>query len=209
MMVKIICAFYCILFEKNDELPPKPFQIFLKGGSGIGKNFLITAITTYLTQCLRYLNQSLDQPSVFVTASTGKAATGVNGITLHTAFHLAVKSGLKSHVSDEILHLLRNKYCYLKVLIINEISMTGREIFKHLCLASKVIMQYLSQFDVVSLLVVELVLCYNVSNANIIEVIDIPRGIPNCTGNGNFNFFIGNSVPYAWSFGFFSWTLFH
>ena len=130
-----------------------------------------------MTQFLRYANQNLDQPSVFVTASTGKAATGVNGITLHTAFHLAFKSGLKSCVSDETLHLLRNKYWYLKVLITDEIAMTGREIFKHLDLASIVIMQYPSQFGGVSLLVVELVLCYNVSKTNIIEVIDISKGL--------------------------------
>ena len=47
-----------------------------------------------------------------MTASTGKAATGINGVTLHSAFHLSVKSGLKSHEykkpSDETLHMLRN-----------------------------------------------------------------------------------------------------
>ena len=34
-------ALHCKLDEKNDELPPKPFQIFLSGGAGIGKSFLI------------------------------------------------------------------------------------------------------------------------------------------------------------------------
>ena len=74
---------HCKLAEKNNELPPKPFQIFLSGGAGIGKSFLIKAITKYLKQVLRYPNQNLDQPSVLVTASTGKAATGVNGIKLY------------------------------------------------------------------------------------------------------------------------------
>ena len=41
-------------------------------------------------------NQNLVNPSVPVTASTGKAATNVNGITLHSAFNLPIKSGLKS-----------------------------------------------------------------------------------------------------------------
>ena len=76
---------------------------------------------------MRYLNQNLDQPSILVTASTGKAATGINGITLHSAFHLPLKSGLKSHEykkpSDETFHMLRNKYQYMKVFIIVEISM--------------------------------------------------------------------------------------
>ena len=93
-----------------------------------------------------------------MTAFTEKAATGINGITLHSAFHLPVKSGLKSHKykkpSDETLHMLRNKYQYLKVLIIDEISMIGRETFGHLDLVLKAIMQNSSPFGGVSLLVV-------------------------------------------------------
>ena len=151
-------ALHCKLAEKNNESPPKPFQIFLSGGAGVGKSFLIKAITEYLKRVLRYPNQNLDQPSVLVTASTGKAATGINGITLHSAFHLPVKSGLKSHEykkpSDETLHMLRNKYQYLKVLIIDEISMIGRETFGHLDLVLKAIMQNSSPFGGVSLLVV-------------------------------------------------------
>ena len=129
-------ALHCKLGEKNNELPPKPFHIFLSGGTGSGKSFLIKAITEYLKQVLRYPSQNLDQPSVLVTASTGKTAKGINGITLHSAFHLPVKSGLKSHEykkpNDETLHMLKNKYQYLKVLIIDKISMIGRETFGHL-----------------------------------------------------------------------------
>ena len=41
-------ALHCKLAEENNKLPPKPFQIFLSGGTGIGKSFLIKAITEYL-----------------------------------------------------------------------------------------------------------------------------------------------------------------
>ena len=50
--------------------------------------------------------------------------------------------------------MLRSKYQYLKVLIINEISMIGRETFGHFDLALKAIMKSLSPFGGVSLLVV-------------------------------------------------------
>ena len=30
---------HCKLAEKNNELPPKPLQIFLSGGAGVGKSF--------------------------------------------------------------------------------------------------------------------------------------------------------------------------
>ena len=150
-------ALHCKLAEKNNELPPKLFQIFLSGGAGVGKSFLIKAITEYFKRVLRYPNQNPDQPSVLVAASTDKAATGINCISLHSAFHLPVKSGLKSHKykkkpSDETLHMLRNKYQDLKVLIIDEISMIGRETFGHLDLVLKAIMQNSSPFGGVSLL---------------------------------------------------------
>ena len=151
-------ALHCKLAEKNNELPPKPFQIFLGGGAGVRKSFLIKAITKYFKRVLRYPNQNLDQPSVLVTSSTGKAATVINGITLHSAFHLPVKSELKSYehkkLRDETLHMLRSKYHYLNVLIIDEISMIGRETFGHLDLALIAIMQNSSPFGGVSLLLV-------------------------------------------------------
>ena len=148
---------YCKLTEKNNELEPKPFQIFLSGGAGVGKSFLVTTITQYLNRILRYPSQNLDNSSVLVT-STGKAAANVSGIKLHSAFNLPVKSVLKScgyqKPSEETYHKLRNKYQYLKVLIIDEISMIRRETFEDLDLALKNIKQNLLQFDGVSLLLV-------------------------------------------------------
>ena len=41
-------ALHCKLAEKNNDLPPKPFQIFLSGDAGVGKSILIKAITEYL-----------------------------------------------------------------------------------------------------------------------------------------------------------------
>ena len=151
-------AVYRKLAGKNNELEPKPFQILLSGGAGVGKSFLVTPITEYLKRILRYPSQNLDNPSVLVTAYTGKAVTNVNAITLHSAFNLPVKSGLKlcgyQKPSDETLHKLRNKYQYLKLLIIDEISMIGRETFEDLDLALKNIKQNLLQFGGVSLLLV-------------------------------------------------------
>ena len=93
-----------------------------------------------------------------MTASTGKTSAGVNDITLHSAFHLPIKSGSKSYgykkPGGEIVHLLRNKYQYLKVLIIDEIFMIGREKFEHLDLALQAIKQRSFPFGRVSLVVV-------------------------------------------------------
>ena len=94
-----------------------------------------------------------------MTASTGKATTDINGITLLSAFHLLVKSGLKAFEYkkpiDETLYMVKIKYQYLKVLIIDEISIIGRETFGHLHLALKAVMQNSSKFGGGSLLVIE------------------------------------------------------
>ena len=108
----IMCyALHCELAKKNNKLPPKPYHMFFNAVSGIGINFLITAITEYIKWVLGYPNQNLDKPSVLVTVSTGNTATGVNCIRLHSAFHLPVKSGLKSFQykkpGDESLHIFK------------------------------------------------------------------------------------------------------
>ena len=122
------------------------------------KKFLVTTITEYLKKILRYPSQNLYNPPVLLTTSTGKAANNVNGIALHSAFNLPVKSGLKScgfeEPSNETLQKLRNKYHCLKGLIIDEISMIGRETSEDLDLALKNIQQNLLQFGGVYLLLV-------------------------------------------------------
>ena len=45
--------------KENNELEPKPFQIFLNGGPGVGKSFLVTAIIEHV-RILRYPSQNLD-----------------------------------------------------------------------------------------------------------------------------------------------------
>ena len=109
-----------MLNSKNDIPDPDPFFIFLTGGAGVGKSFVMNCITEYLRKTLKYPGQDFDkQPSVKVTASTGKAATNVNGITLHSAFNLPVrKSGKvkRTKPSKRSLPILQERYKYLKVL---------------------------------------------------------------------------------------------
>ena len=95
---------------------------------------------------------------LFNNRNNRKAANNVNGVTLHSAFNFPVKSGLNlcdyQKPSEETLHKLRNKYQYLKVLIIDEIS-----IFEDLDIALKNIKnQNLLPFGGVSLLLVRGVL---------------------------------------------------
>ena len=78
-------------------------------------NFLVNVITEYLKRALTHPGQSLDEPPILVTASTGTAATGIKGITLHSAFHLPIKTGNKlfeyRKPRDEVLHEMIKNIC--------------------------------------------------------------------------------------------------
>ena len=78
-----------MLHKDNDEVEPDPFHIFLTGGAGVGKTFLINVLIEYLKKTLVFPGQNPDEePSIAITASTGKAACNINGTTLHSAFGL-------------------------------------------------------------------------------------------------------------------------
>ena len=138
-------AHMLMLNSRNDVPDPDPFFIFLTGGAGVGKSFVMNCITEYLRKTLKYPGQDFHkQPSVKVTASTGKAATNVNGITLHSAFKLPVHQGGTKRMtkpSKQSLPMLQEQYRYLKVLLIDEISMTEKETFNDLNVWLRLIMK--------------------------------------------------------------------
>ena len=106
------------------------------GGAGVGKSFLVKCVTEYMKKNLKFPRQNfLEEPSLAVTASTGKAATNVNGTTLHSAFHLPVKqvgARVREKPSDDHLQVLQKRYQYLKAVLIDEVSMTDDVTFDYL-----------------------------------------------------------------------------
>jgi len=91
-------------------------NVFLTGSPGSGKTFLLNQYIDYLQK---------HQKAVAVTASTGIAATHMNGVTIHSWSGL----GIKETINDqEIRSLMTRKYLSrrikaTKVLIIDEVSM--------------------------------------------------------------------------------------
>ena len=80
-----------MLNNDNNEPDPDPFYVFLSGGAGVGKTYLVSVLIEYLKRSLLFPGQNVDEcPSVAVTASTGKAACNINGATLHSAFSLSI-----------------------------------------------------------------------------------------------------------------------
>ena len=91
-------------------------NVFLTGSAGAGKTYT-------LNQYIQYLKAR--KVPVAVTASTGIAATHMNGMTIHTWAGI----GIKDRVNDDDLKRMKERK-YLKehlenaqVLIIDEISM--------------------------------------------------------------------------------------
>ena len=93
-------------------------------------------MTEYLRRILKYPGQNCDkEPSVLVTASTGKAASNIDGITAHSAFSLPQRGEgrvCNLNLGNEKLHKLRLKYRYLQVLLLDEVSMIGETTFNDL-----------------------------------------------------------------------------
>ncbi|XP_066926640.1 uncharacterized protein [Clytia hemisphaerica] len=155
---------YVLTRKFSEKIPsiekPNPFRLFLSGGAGVGKSFLIKCLTEQLKKILKEPGQNIDrEPSVFVTASTGKAAANVDGTTLHSAFMLPVYDegrGIvqKRNLTGNVLHELRLKFKYLKVLLIDEISMIGKRSFDDLNKRLQEIKQIKEPFGDVSLLLI-------------------------------------------------------
>lgn len=68
---------------------PAPFHIFLTGGAGVGKSFLVRTMVQTIT---RLFSQNLQNRNnhVLVCAPTGAAAYNISGHTLQAAFQLPV-----------------------------------------------------------------------------------------------------------------------
>ena len=91
-------------------------NIFLTGAAGSGKTYLLNKYINYLKE---------NNVKVAVTASTGIAATHLQGTTLHSWSGIGVKDNLTKKDLEKLLTSSRIKRNYkkTKVLIIDEISM--------------------------------------------------------------------------------------
>src|SRR6266480_3309684 len=91
-------------------------NIFLTGAAGSGKTYLLNKYINYLKD---------NNVRVAVTASTGIAATHLQGTTIHSWSGIGVRDNLTEKDLKKLLATKRIKRNYkkTKVLIIDEISM--------------------------------------------------------------------------------------
>ncbi|MCK5021917.1 MAG: helix-turn-helix domain-containing protein [Candidatus Pacebacteria bacterium] len=91
-------------------------NVFLTGPAGSGKTYILNKYIDFLKS---------KNVSVGITASTGIAATHMNGVTIHSWSGLGIKDKLSELDIESLLKkpYLKKRFKYIQVLIIDEVSM--------------------------------------------------------------------------------------
>ena len=131
-------AFFCALMQimkqkEALEILKMGHNVFLTGSAGSGKTFL-------LNQYIDYLKKK--KVNVGVTASTGIAATHMNGVTVHSWSGMGIKDKLSDKDIQKLLtkKRLKKNFGKTKILVIDEISMLHHfqlDLVDRLCKAFK------------------------------------------------------------------------
>jgi len=97
-------------------------NVFITGSAGTGKTYLLNQFITYLKERKIY-------PTI--VASTGIAASHLQGQTLHSFFALGIRDSVDEYYIDSLLDkkYLVDRFKKLDILIIDEVSMISPEIF--------------------------------------------------------------------------------
>ncbi|CAF0837309.1 unnamed protein product [Brachionus calyciflorus] len=98
------------------------------GGAGTGKSYLIKAIYhTFIRNEARFSRH--DSVCCILGAFTGKAAFNIRGTTLHSLFHLPLHTNTIQPLGSRLLEATRKQFKKLKLVIIDEISLVGKNLF--------------------------------------------------------------------------------
>ena len=110
--------------------PPTPYRLFLSGPDGVGKSHVLSLIHHDTVQLLRLSGQiQPEDVTVLLTAPTGVAAFNIDSMTLHSALLLGTSFSTDRPLSQERLSTLRTRLSKLQLLIIDEMSMVGCNMF--------------------------------------------------------------------------------
>jgi hypothetical protein len=130
----------------------EPPLLIIHGGAGTGKSKLIHDISTWAEHTFTTSNdRQLTQPYIIRLAPTGKAASLIDGITLHSAFNFPFGNDFIS-LSDQLRDTYRTMLKYLQIVIIDEISMVKADLLYQLNLRLQEIKQNDKIFGGISVL---------------------------------------------------------
>ena len=108
------------------------YNIFISGGGGTGKSFLIKYMKDLAIK---------EGKKIVITSTTGISALNIDGITIYNWAGITPQVNLENtnHFINTIQnnHLKLNKYLYTDILIIDEISMLDKQIFEFIDIICK------------------------------------------------------------------------
>ena len=101
-----------------------PLNVFISGGAGVGKSYLINTNFQTLTRTFNLYSGTPEKVKVLKMAPTSVAAFNINRTTINAAFGIPVTrdNDVPKH-SDKMRFKLRLMYSELEAVIIDEISM--------------------------------------------------------------------------------------
>ena len=115
---------------KENKPAPKAYRAFVSGPGGVGKSHVIEILKHDTIHLLRYLPSVQPQDILcLLTAPTGTAAFNISSMTIHSTFLIPVAMRQYRSLGADTLNTLRNKLNNVKVVIIDEISMVGANLF--------------------------------------------------------------------------------
>ena len=120
---------YCkglVRSRKRQTIPPIAPKVIVHGGAGGGKSAVIKNMAQWMDKILRTAGDDQSKPYVLLTATTGTAASSINGITLHTAFNFNFGNEYLS-LPDNLRDKKRDAFSSLCALIIDEGSLVSSD----------------------------------------------------------------------------------
>ena len=99
---------YDIVNHANCGVPEEQLLLIINGERGTGKSYLINAVRSYLKDKSK------------ITATTGKAAFNINGITIHSFLKLLVGRIASKDLVGQSLHMLQMDLLSVEYMVIDE-----------------------------------------------------------------------------------------
>ena len=125
----IIAQFTAYYDAKERNENPEPIRLFITGGAGVGKSFLIKVLSEML---IRRLNKR----AVLLTAYSASAAKLIGGQTVHTALRISIdqamnhKHGPPAPLDASARDKLQSLYADVELMISDEVSLLPYTLLK-------------------------------------------------------------------------------
>ena len=129
------CKDAIIALKKGNPMPQ--YMVFLSGPGGVGKSHVIKLVHFETMHLLRPLSHHFEPEELplLLTAFTGTAAFGIEGMTIHSALGLNAGPAAKRQyqpAGSEKLNTLRSRLGKLGLIVIDESSMVGSDLLYHI-----------------------------------------------------------------------------